>query len=217
MPARRLEAERAEQPAGVGHPRRDDVAVADADAVAQHLLEHHFDRVAGLQVAVEVDVAAEQLGDRHGEADVLAGPIERGDQRRMVAVDVAADRHQRRFAPVGHDLGGEPGRGAGLAAPRGLARRSAGVGRRDGGQHLQEPIGVDAVGQLADAAVRAERQRVGVAGAELARAERRFDDVEERLAIAGGDLMALEQRGERLARPDRALDPPPVVRAARCP
>ena len=96
LPAGRLEAERAEQPSGVGEPRRDDVAVADARAVAQHLLEDDFDDVARLQVAVEVDVAAEQLGDPDRQADVLAGPLERGDERRVIAIDVAADGDQRR-------------------------------------------------------------------------------------------------------------------------
>ena len=96
LPAGRLKAERAEQPSGVGEPRRDDVAVADARPVPQHLLEDDFDDVAGLQVAVEVDVAAEQLGDPDRQADVLAGPLERGDERRVIAIDVAADRDQRR-------------------------------------------------------------------------------------------------------------------------
>ena len=94
--AGRLEAERAEQPSGVGEPRRHDVAVADARPVPQDLLEHHLDDVAGLQVAVEIDVAAEQLGDPDGQADVLAGPLERRDERRVLAVDLAADRDQAR-------------------------------------------------------------------------------------------------------------------------
>ena len=126
-PCGRLEAERAEQPSGVGEPRRDDVAVADAHPVAQHLLEHDFDHVAGLQIAVEIDVAGEQLGDPDRQADVLAGPLERGDERRVLAIDVTADRDQRDFAAVGHDLGGEPRR-AGLPAEAGSAKAGAPAG-----------------------------------------------------------------------------------------
>ncbi len=193
MPAARLEAERAQAPAGVAQPRRDDVAVADPDAVAQHLLEHHLDDVAGLQVAVEVDVAAEQLADADRQADVLAGALERRHQRRVVAIDVAADGDQRDLAPIGHDLGDE------------AARRRCGL-------DLQEPVGIDAVGQLAEPAVRTKRQGVGLMGPELARAERRLDDVEERPAILERHLVPRQDLAERVARADRALEAPSVVR-----
>ena len=76
--------------AAVGHePRPQERAVPRELPLVRRLLEQHLERVPWLEVALEINLAAEDLRDRHRELNGLAGRVHRGDDRRMIGVDAA--------------------------------------------------------------------------------------------------------------------------------
>jgi hypothetical protein len=61
-------------------PRAEDGAVPGEFPLVGRLLEEHLEAVARLKVAVEVNLAAEDFGDRHRELDRFAGPVHGRDE-----------------------------------------------------------------------------------------------------------------------------------------
>ena len=165
----------------VGHEGRgQDVAVAGELPVARGLLEQQLEAIALLQIAVEIDLAAEDVGERHRELDVLAGLPHRGNQRRVLRVDVAADRQHVRFLLERHDLGVEHLGAAAVAA-----------------DDPQELVGVDLVLELAEKAVERQHQPVGAVGAQPARIEDRRRRLHRRVHEIGRQLVLPQQAVER--------------------
>ena len=187
-------AERLEALAAGREARRDDVAVAAELAFTHDLLEQDLERIARLQFVAEVDLALEHAGEVERQANPFAGRVHRGDQRRRLPRDLTADRHQRAVLLVRHHLHVE-------------ARRGVGVGL-GGADDLQELVGVDLVGELANRAVQAHVQRVRPVGADAAEVEllprARHEVVDDLVA----DLVGAEQTGERGVTRDAGLDEP---------
>ena len=88
-PAFRREAHRADAAAGVDELGGENRSVAgELVIVAVLLLDGELEAIARLHLGAEVDLAAEDVGERQREIDGLAGRVERGDERRVLAVDL---------------------------------------------------------------------------------------------------------------------------------
>jgi hypothetical protein len=148
-PAHRLHA-----PTVDGDGRPENGAIAGELAVVRRLLEEHAETVAGLQIRVEIHLAAEDVRQLHRELDPLPRRIDRRNQRGMRRVDARVNRHHRRRLVVGQHLGVEHAR-----------RRAVGV------DDAQEPIGVDLILELAQQPVDGAHETVGLIGAQPARIE----------------------------------------------
>ena len=117
---RALVAHCAQRPVAALEARGEDAPVAHEPPVEGELLHRHPERVAGLDLGVEVDVPGEDLGEVEGELGVLAGV---GDGREEARLDLARDDRGAGVVRAGEDLGlADPRRGGSPAAS--AARRS---------------------------------------------------------------------------------------------
>ena len=153
-----------------------DCAVAGELTFPRGLLEQHLEAVPPLQVSLEVDLPAEDLRERHGELNLLAGLVDGGNDGWVVGVDAAADANYGRVLLVGQHLGVEHRWPVPVAA-----------------DDAEEAVVVDLVFELAEEAVEREDDAVWPVRAEIARIEdgaRRFHrGVDER----GRQLVLTEQ------------------------
>ncbi len=141
--------------AAVGHETRaEDVAVSRELAGVSRLLEHDFEGVARLQIVVEIDAAAEDIGQRQRELDFLTRRIERRDERGRVFVDRGAQRGNLRVLLDGHDF-------------RLQLARTLVIGIED----AKEIVGVDLVFELTKHAVERPDDAIRTLGAKIARIE----------------------------------------------
>ena len=166
LAARHREPDGAQHAPVVAELGRADVAVARRAALARVLVERHRVGVAGLQIGIEVDLAREDVRERHGQLRALARPGHRLKERRRLPVDT-------------------PRRGGALERLRNrhhrrCQRRGPGPRRRD----PQEAIAVDLVLEKTDGAFERPLDRERLQGAQPARVEhvaRRVHDAEHRV------------------------------------
>ena len=104
----------------------EDLAVARELAVMRRLLEEHPEAVAWLKLALEINLAAKDLGELHRQLDVLAARIDRGDERWMVGIDPRVDSSHLDLLVVRQDLGVEHS-GSSLSRLTMLKKRSASI------------------------------------------------------------------------------------------
>jgi hypothetical protein len=165
----------------VGHEGcGEDVAVAGELSLAGRFLEQQLEAIALLQIAVEVDLAAEDVGQRHRQLNVLAGLPHRGNERRVLRVDAPADRQHVRFLLERHDLGIEDLGAAAVAA-----------------DDPQELVGVDLVLELAEETVERQDQPIRAVGPEPPGIEHRGCRLHRRVHQVGRQLVLSQQAVER--------------------
>ena len=99
--ARAVEAHRAQRAAAPHELGGEDAAVTREAALQVHLLHRHPERVAGLQLGVEVDVPLEDRGQVEGELVALTGLLDRAEQ---AGADPAGDRLGPRVVAARLDL-----------------------------------------------------------------------------------------------------------------
>jgi len=139
----------------VGDERRsEDVAVTGELSFAGGLLEQQLELVALFEIAVEIDLAAKDVGERHRELDVLAAFAHRGDQRRVLGVDVAANGNDVRLLLERYHLGIQDVRPFAVAI-----------------DDPQELVGVDLVLELAEETVERQDEPIRPIGAQPPRVE----------------------------------------------
>src|SRR3954464_9736227 len=182
-------AERAHFTAVNGNRGAENRAVIRELPVAHRLLEQQLETIAGLQVAVEVDLPAEDLGEVQRELDVLTGVFDRADERRPLAVEPRVDRGDLRLLLVRDDLRVEH---VGTVA----------VGADD----AKEAIGIDLIFELAQEAVERADQAIRTPGADLSWIEhaagRRDGTRDQLLAQLAAAQQAVERRVARHGRFD---------------
>ena len=173
-----LEAERVHLPPGVVELRGQHVAVGHVGIVADEPLVEHAEVVARLQLRIEVDFAAEDPGQFHGDLGVGPAGRHRREQRVLLAVDLAAHRHL--FETLF------------IVDERGVEHR-----RRGGAVHLQELIVVDVIFEAAEPAVGTVHHLVWIPGPQPAGIEHRTHRLHERMGRVARHLVRRQQTGER--------------------
>jgi hypothetical protein len=152
------------------------------------LLDQQLEPVARLQVGVEVDVAAEHVGEREREIDRLAGGVHRRHQRRGLAIDAALH---------------------GLDLTRLLDRENVDPEIHVIhvlASHPQQPIAVDFVVEAFQRAVEPLVEAIGLVAPQLSQIEDRGSALDDGLDVGDGDVLRVKQRGERRARHDAGGD-----------
>ena len=183
------EAKRLQAPAVVGELGREDVAVAGEGQIvvavvlepllAVDLLVEQAEAVAPPQVVVEVDLAAQHLGEGHGQHHALVLGAEGGDERVVPRVDTRFQHLLDTRLTVGHERGFESG-----LAP----------------VEPQERVVVDVVLELAErSVVEAEHQVIRIVHPQATRIEDLPDRLDERVRNAV-EIVAGEQRRQRGSR-----------------
>ncbi len=172
--------------------RGNDLAVARARAFLHHLLEHHLERIARLQIVAEVDVAAEDFGEADRELNLLAGGIHRGDERIVLRVDRAAHRDERALLAVRHHLGGE----------HRVWRRGRGCGRRRRGRDadLEEAVGINLIAEGAQPAVERQLDLIGMMRLQIANVEDARQGLQKLRAMLRPDAMRRQNLRQRRVR-----------------
>ncbi len=138
----------------VGEPRADDRAVVRELTVAHRLLEEQLELVAGLQVALKIDLPDEKIRQRNREVDVLARTVHRRDQRGVIGVNRSSQCRELGLLLVGNDLGTQ--------------RVGFGRLRPDDAEKF---VGVDLVFELAQQAVERADETIASIRAQIARVE----------------------------------------------
>src|SRR5687768_12835765 len=166
--------------AAVDEARAQDRTVAGECPGVRRLLEDHFEAVAGLEVAVEVDASAEYVGERERELDLLASCVQRADQRVRAPVN---------FAAHGDDPGVLFNRND---------RRCEGTGALVVGvEDAEEIVGVDLVLELTQDAVERSHELVRTVRAQVARIEDARCRLHRRLDKVHGQLVLAQETAER--------------------
>ncbi len=166
--------------AAVGEPRGQNRSVAGELAVVLRGLEQHLERIAWLEIVLEVDLTAEELGERDRQLHALAGRIDGRDERRVLAVNPAANGDDARFLVVQQHFGGEL-----------LGRRSIAI------DDAQKTVGVDLILELLQESVDGQHQTVRAFGAQETRVEHRARGLYRRLDEGCGQFVLAEDRFER--------------------
>ena len=177
--------------AAVGaEPRTEDRTVPSEESVARELLDEDFERVAGLQVALEIDLAPEDVRKGHRQLNRLTRRFHRGDERRVSRVDDAMDRDDR---PVL------------LVRVHGRVQdvRPRGIGHDDS----KEAVGVDLVLELLEETVERAHEPIGLVLTQLTQVEDRSGRSHGGLDEIRWQIVRLEQAVEcRVRRHDRLED-----------
>jgi hypothetical protein len=173
----------------VGESRGEDRAISGERSFVLRRLVQHLERIAWLEVVLEVDLPAEELRNRDCQLDALAGRVDRRDERRMITVNPAADRHDAGCLLVEKDLGVELFRSGPVAV-----------------DDAQETVRVDLVLELSQESVDRQYKAVGPFCSKVARVEHRARRLDRGLYEWGGKLMLPEDRLERGLPRNHGLD-----------
>jgi hypothetical protein len=157
--------------------------------VAVLLLDRQLEPIAGLDLRVEIDFAAEDLGERQRQVDRFAGGVHRGDERRRVPIDLS--HHDLDAARLGNRHEG-----------RGERRVRGGIRPVD----AEKAIAVDFVLETADGARQRLREPVRLIDTDLAQFEHGGHLGHDVGRFCGDDLVRVENRRERPARRNARRD-----------
>ena len=169
--------------------RAEDRAVTGEHSVARGFLDQQLEDVTGLEVALEVDLAAEDIRQRHRELDVFPGVVHGRNQRRMLLVDHPPDDLD---APL-------------LLVEEHLRVEQVGL-RVIAGEDLKEPVGVDLVLELLQEPVDCPHQSIRLILAKLAKVEHRSRRVNGRLHEVRRKVVIAQQAIERGVRRHERID-----------
>ena len=172
------EAHGANAPAVVHELRGEDRPVpAEGMVCAVLLFDGELELIAGLQLGVEIDLAAEDLCERERQLDRLAGRVHRRHERGRGAIDAAAHHVEAAGLRNGHHAGVQLG--------------ALNV------RHEQKAIGVDFVLKLPQRAVERPFDPVRMSRANLARVEYRGGLGDDFRDLVDSETLRAQQRCER--------------------